>query len=348
MQARPCGIGHRKPSACLGFTFLFPVSLMPTPTATSSAVFAPARTGNGAWTCQSVPGWGALPAGETWQPTHGAIVTDKAGHVYASTDGPSGLVVLGADGSFLKSFKDVPTLHDMQLREETESGAPVECIYAIHLAGRQMLKMNAQTGEVMMTLRAPKAEYPGEADWRCTGVAVAPDGAIFVSDGYGNSRIHKFDAQGRHLLSFAGKGEADGLCNNCHTCAVDLRSGQPLLLVVDRENRRLSHFDLEGNFIRHLVGHLRRPCAVAFASDNRHVAVAELEGRVTILDEHNAPVAFLGDNPDRSQWANFNVPPQAWREALFTAPHGVCFDAKGDLLVMDWNANGRLSRLVRV
>ena len=114
----------------------------------------------------------------------------------------------------------------------------------------------------------------------------------------------------------------------------------------DRENRRIVRFDLEGQFVDTLATGLRRPCSVAFQGD--HVAVAELEGRVTILDRKGAEVAHLGDNPDAGQRANFDVPPAKWTEGLFTAPHGVCFDAQGSLYVQDWNRSGRISKLRRV
>ena len=115
----------------------------------------------------------------------------------------------------------------------------------------------------------------------------------------------------------------------------------------DRENRRLQHFDLDGNFVAVVTEGLRRPCAVSFGPDGR-VAVAELEARVTILDGANRQVAHLGDNPERGQWANYNVAPADWKPGLFTAPHGVSFDGEGNLYVMDWNASGRVSKLQRV
>lgn len=311
------------------------------------AVTEVAKTGNGEWTYQSVPGWAQLPAGESWQPTHGSIVVDKAGNVYASTNSKSGILVFKPDGSFLRAIKGYPAsgegFHGMVMHEE----GGVEYLYGACLGAHEVVKMKAETGEHVLTIKAPEAEY-GKGTWNCTGVAVAPDGSIFVTDGYGNSRIHKFDKEGKHLVSFAGKGAEDGKCVTCHTCAIDMRSGKPLLLVVDRENRRLSYFDLEGNFVRHITTHLRRPCSVSFSPDGKHLAVAELESRVTILDENNVPVAFLGDNPNRGHWANYGVPPAQWKEAVFTAPHGVCFDKNNDLFVMDWNSTGRFSRLVRV
>ena len=73
--------------------------------------------------------------------------------------------------------------------------------------------------------------------------------------------------------------------------------------MADREKRRLVHFDLEGNWIGVHASNLRRPCAVRILGDT--AAVAELESRVTLLDKTGTPLAFLGDNPNQTQWANF-------------------------------------------
>ena len=77
------------------------------------------------------------------------------------------------------------------------------------------------------------------------------------------------------------------------------------------------------------------------------LAVAELEARVTILDKSGTPVAFLGDNPDGKQWANFEVKPEDQHVGIFTAPHGITFATNGDLYVQDWNVTGRVTKLIR-
>ena len=73
--------------------------------------------------------------------------------------------------------------------------------------------------------------------------------------------------------------------------------------------------------------------------------MAELEARVVILDKTGTPVAFLGDNPDRKQWANFGVGVKDQKPGIFTAPHGLAFASNGDLYVQDWNQTGRVTKL---
>jgi hypothetical protein len=124
--------------------------------------------------------------------------------------------------------------------------------------------------------------------------------------------------------AWGGKGTTDGLFDCCHGLAVDTRYDQPLLLVCDRENRRLCHLDLDGKFVGTVTQHLRRTCQVSFQGD--YAVVSELEGRASILDKDNAPVAFLGDNPKKTQWANYQLQPNEIGAAFFSAAHGCHID----------------------
>jgi hypothetical protein len=116
-------------------------------------------------------------------------------------------------------------------------------------------------------------------------------------------------------------------------------------MVCDRENRRLCHFDLDGKYVGTVAEHLRRPCQVSFSGD--YAVVSELEGRVTVLDGDNVPIAFLGDNPQTTQWANYELDPHDIRVDLFSAAHGCLVDSDRNIFVSDWNRTGRVTKLAR-
>jgi hypothetical protein len=192
----------------------------------------------------------------------------------------------------------------------------------------------------------PQAGFKAPNEWRLTAAVPGPDVSILISHGYGDSRIFRFDKNGEYRSEFGGKGATNGLFDCCHGLAVDTRYDQPLLLVCDRENRRLCHLDFDGKFVGTVTQHLRRPCQVSFHED--FALVSELEGRVTILDRDNAPVAFLGDNPHKAQWANYQVQPKEIEPAFFSAAHGCHIDQRENIYVSDWNQTGRVSKLARV
>lgn len=300
-------------------------------------------TGSAGQTFQTVPNWGEIPDPVNIGPTHGGIVLDKKGNIYVSTDGPKGIHVFSPDGKLIRTMApEFSGIHGVCIREENGE----EFIYAAHLRGHQVLKLTLD-GKAVLTIPYPQEAdaYPEGKGYSPTGVAVAPNGDIFVVDGYGKSLVHKFDAAGKWLKTFGGKGKEDGQFMTCHGIVLDTRSGTPLLLICDRENRRLVHLDLEGNFVATITTDLRRPCSASIHGD--FVAIAELEGRVTILDKTNQQIAHLGDNPDQSLWAKFDAPPEVWKPGIFTAPHGISYDAEGNLYVQDWNKTGRVSKLVK-
>ena len=274
------------------------------------------KTGNGEWTYQIVSGWGQLPQGTAFGGTHGGIATDKAGNLYVSTQSSTGVLVYDGNGKLLKTIAtQYPEVHSLVHAEE----GGVEYFYATVQKGTPaenwiFVKMKTD-GTVVQKITAPReAGFNAPNEWRITAAVPGPDGSIYIANGYGDSRIFKFDKAGNYQAAYSSKGTADGQCNCSHGLAVDTRYGQPMLLVCDRENRRLSHYDFDGKLVSNVTLHMRRPCQVSFWGD--YAVVSELEGRVTILDKDNVPVAFLGDNPDREQWANYKLLPGRHQAAM--------------------------------
>lgn len=306
------------------------------------------RTGNGVWTYDVVPQWGQLPEGKQFGGTHGAISSDKAGNLYVSTQSETGVLVYEPTGRLVKTIANqYPEVHSLYWSVEDGN----EFFYATVQKGTPaenwlIVKMKMD-GTVVQKITAPaEAGFKLPNEWKVTAVVPGPEGSLYVANGYGDSRIFRFDKQGNYQSSFAGKGSEDGKCNCCHGLAVDTRYDQPLLLVCDRENMRLSHFDFDGKFVGHLAQHMRRPCQVSFHGD--HAVVSELQGRVTILDRDNVPVAFIGDNPQQSQWANYKLDPNSIPAAVFSAAHGCYIDHDANIYVSDWNHTGRVTKLTRI
>ena len=305
-------------------------------------------TGNGEWTYAVVPGWGILPAGTTFGGTHGAIGQDKAGNIYVSTQSDTGVLVYSSDGRLLRKIATAyPEIHSLVFA--TEGAA--EYIYATVQKGTAQenwlfLKMKTD-GSVVMKITAPaEAGFKSPNEWRITAAVPTPDGSIFIANGYGDSRIFRFDKNGNYKASYSEKGSGEGQLNCSHGLSLDTRYDQPLLLVCDRENRRLCHFDLDGRYVRTVTQHLRRPCQVSFHGE--YAVVSELEGRATILDLDNVPIAFVGDNPQKTQWAKYELDPGVIKPAVFSAAHGCFIDSEANIFVSDWNQTGRVTKLRRV
>jgi len=302
-------------------------------------------TGNGEWTYEVVPGWGALPAGTSFGGTHGAIAQDNAGNIYVSTQSETGVLVYAPDGRLIRRIaQEFPEVHSMVHAEENG----VEYFYTTVQKGTPkenwlFVKMKTDGTHVLKITAPPEAGFKAPNEWRITAAVPGTEGSIFIANGYGDSRIFQFDSKGNYRRSYSGKGSEPGSLNCSHGLTVDTRYGQPMLLVCDRENRRLCHFDLDGKYVDTVTQHLRRPCQISLHGD--YAVVSELEGRVTVLDRDNVPVAFLGDNPDKKQWANYDLDPKSIEATTFSAAHGCFVDREANIYVSDWNHVGRVMKM---
>jgi len=287
--------------------------------------------------------WGRLGDGKEIGNTHGCLVVDKDGNILANTDTEHAVIVYSPDGKVLRTWgKEFQGgLHGMCIR--TEEGK--EVLYLAHTRRHEIVKTTID-GKVLWAIGAPMASgiYQKEDQFNPTAVAVGPDGRIFAADGYGRSWIHIFDKDRNYVKSFGGPGDGPGKMHTPHGIWLDTRGKEPLLLVCDRENHRLQWFTMDGEHVRTMDKDLRRPCNVA-PLGNGGLVVADLAGRITLLDKDDKLVCHLGDNPDEKLRAQNGVKREQWKDGEFLSPHGVTVDTTGAIYVLDWNFLGRFCKL---
>lgn len=121
-----------------------------------------------------------------------------------------------------------------------------------------------------------------------TKAVVGPDKRVFVSDGYANAAVHVFTPEGKLVKSWGAPGNLVGEFNIVHSLCVDSRNR---VWVADRDNDRVQIFDTEGNVLHVITGIVY---AADVWTDNRHVYVGELDGRMSIYDMDYQLVAQIG------------------------------------------------------
>src|ERR1041385_1796896 len=294
----------------------------------------------------AVPDWLKLPEDRPKiGDTHGDVAVSSKGDVYVSVQDPqAGLQVYASDGRFLRNVPDAPSdFHGFVIRKQPDG----EFIFGARLSGQTILKMTLD-GKVVLNIPASaipdefknKNAKTGKTSVSLTGMDVAPNGDLYVTDGYASDYVHRFDRAGKYLKSFGGRKEPYGF-KTLHKIAIDPRFEPARIIGCDRANMRVVHLSLEGEFLGVVAKDLLLPAAVAIYGD--YAAIGELKGQVTILDKAGKVVLRLGSNTEPGVGGN-QVKPELWRPGVVVSPHGVAFNEHGDLFVAEYSVFGRVHR----
>ena len=210
--------------------------------------------GSGEYRYEVIEGWGKLPDDWTFHEVAAAAVDDKD-QVYCFTRGKHPVIVFDRDGNFLRSWGDGVF--------KRAHGATIGTDDTIFLTddGDHTVRKCTLDGRILMTIGVPgksSAYQSGEPFNRCTHVAFSPQGDIYVSDGYGNSRVHKYSPDGKLLLSWGESGSDPGQFNIVHNICTDKEGW---VYVADRENNRVQVFDGNGKYETQW-NNMHRPCAL--------------------------------------------------------------------------------------
>lgn len=311
-------------------------------------------TGHGAHAYEMIHDWGELPANIRYGNCHG-VCEDSHGRIYIhhtvhdSSESADSMVVFDEKGKFIKSWgKDFKGgAHGLHIRKEGRQ----EFLYLCDTV-RGIVAKTTLDGEEVFHLGYPDASpayKPGPDGQRPkyspTNLAVAPNGDIYVGDGYGSSYINQYNSKGDFIRSFGGLGSEAGKLEQPHGIWMDERGPQPLLVVADRRNGRLQYFTLDGRHHSFVYGVIY-PCH--FAIRGGEMLVPELYGRVTVMDRENRVVASLGQNPGGT-WRQLRTQArETFPVGQFVCPHGACYDHTGNIFVVEWVEVGRVTKLRRL
>ena len=312
--------------------------------------------GSGEHVYEVIHDWGELPPEIQYGNTHG-IGEDSQGFIYIchtvhkDSLSEDAMVVFDPNGKFVTSWG-----------QEFKSGA-----HGLHMhreGGEDFLYLCDKNRSIVVktTIKGEQVwaiGYPEQSDvyqpnatgqrpkYSPTNLAIAPDGGIYVADGYGSSYINQYDRKSNYIRTFGGKGDAAGKLNCPHGIIVDTRSaGDPILTVADRGNNRIQRFTLEGKHIDFVAG-TNMPCHFGY-STNGDVVVPDLAARVTLMDRDNKVIEHLGDD-SASEWQKTRTMSRdQFTPGKFIAPHGACFDHAGNIFVVEWVEVGRVTKLRKV
>jgi hypothetical protein len=300
------------------------------------------------------------------------VAFDKAGDVHrvvrpGLTEGHGITLVREADQEYLW-ISDPGFVFSTTLDEGDEEFAALFG-RGLHLdiRGGRVVKMTLH-GEIVAELPAPPtnpAYQSGPMGTYCPCATAVDEvrfggsGDIWVADGYGTSLVHRFDGTGHYLSTLSGE-EGAGRFACAHAVFIDRRPGKdPELYIADRHNQRVQVYDLQGAY-RRTFGDDFLDSPSAFAHWQDFLVIAELYGRLAVLDQDDALVGYIGADPDgpkqqdwptKPGWPNDLTengraqPPQLQHPHRFNSPHSLAVDADGALHISEWVIGGRYTRL---
>jgi DNA-binding beta-propeller fold protein YncE len=296
--------------------------------------------------------WPKLPPHVSWPEVSGVAI-DSRERVYLFNRGEHPVAIFQTDGTFLTSWGE-----GVFARPHGITIGPDDSVYCTDDLDHTVRKFTPD-GELLLTLGTsgkPSNTGATSVDYRTirqaagpfhfpTNLALSPTDEMYVADGYGNACVHKFTADGQHLLSWGEPGAGPGQFHVPHGIAVDRRG---VVYVADRENSRLQLFSPDGEFLSEWSNDIARPSQVCI-DPAENVVVAELGyiagmwpgtsapsddasgGRVSIFDINGRLQARWGGGQDPCAAGDF------------FAPHDIGIDASGAIYVSEvtWSAGGR-------
>ena len=281
--------------------------------------------GAGSHTYEVQEDWWQLPEGWNfgWIPAVGVDSQDRV-YVYSRSEHP--MVVFDREGNFLASWGDDVLVDAHGIFIDTEDN-----IYCVDRDAHIMHKFTSD-GELLMSVgNQGQPGEDGEPFNLPTDLALAPNGEMFISDGYGNARVHKYSPDGELIMSWGTPGTGPGEFDLPHCVRVDPRNR---VMVADRSNNRIQFFTLDGEYIEEWGG-LKHPDTIYIDEDDI-VYIAEMDQHLTIMTLDGEVITQWG-----SERGN-EVP-----GLFYACPHGIWVDSHGDMYMSEVQADGRLQKFIR-
>jgi len=297
--------------------------------------------GSGKYTYRVNEEWQRPPAGLDVRAC--AVSVDSQDRVYCfNRNAEHPVVIFDRDGNFLSSWGAGLFTFPHAIRIVQENGQDVVWLCDEH---HQQFQKFTTAGKLLQTVGekgarsdtgVPADDFTSQA-WRKvthgggpfnlpTDIAFAPDGSMFMTDGYGNARVHKFSPDAKHLFSWGEPGTAPGQFNLPHGVWIDRRGR---VLVADRENDRVQIFDQNGKLLSVWATELIGPAFFYVDNDDVVYIPEHNGGRISILTLDGERLARWGDGP------------------VHRSCHGIWVDSHSDLYVVQPGEWGRVRRVVK-
>ncbi|WP_439489836.1 6-bladed beta-propeller [Algoriphagus sp.] len=301
--------------------------------------------GHGDFQYQVDQNWGMLDPSKVPVNNCHEMVMDRKRRMIMVTDEPkNNVIIYDQSGKFLTSWTlGMDRAHGLTLVDEGDA----EYLWISDNAGRVV--KTTLDGKIMAEIASPKQEgiYTEKMAYVPTETTVAPNGDLYLADGYGSQFFLQYTKDGEFIRKFGGAGSDDAQFSTAHGITVDQRGGKaPTLLCTSRGHNSFKRFTMEGEYLETIFLPGAFVCRPVIKGDNLYAGVCwsrlrYLEqtpdsGFVTILDKDNKVVSNPGGTAP--EYRNGELQLMLQSEAIFKHCHDVCIDQDENIYVCQWNA----------
>jgi hypothetical protein len=269
------------------------------------------------------------------------MILDKKNRIFMTTTHPkNNILIYDRGGKILGSWgTDYPGAHGLTISEEGEE----EFLFITDPETHKVCKTTLK-GRKLFEINTPReiSDYKSEDQFKPTETAIAPNGDIYVADGYGLDFIIQYDKSGNYIRHFGGKGNKDDNFDCCHGIVFDSRDKNNSLLITSRSENVFKRFTPDGKHIETINLPSCYICRPVLKNGMLYFAVivtkdwGTYDGMLAVIDKNNSVISFPGGS--KPVYDNSQLIASVYDQSTFFNPHDVCVDNDEDIYVPQWNS----------
>lgn len=312
--------------------------------------------GHGDFKYQVDEKWGILDSSKfPVNNCHEMVMDRKKRMILLTDEAKNNVIIYDQSGKYLDSWTlNLPAAHGLTLVDEGDE----EYLWIVDNGGK-VLKTTLD-GKVVSQISSPITDgiYEQNMPYVPTETAVAPNGDLYIADGYGSQYFLQYDSAGNFIRKFGGDGHEDHQFKTAHGITIDQRGGkEPTLLCTSRGHNSFKRFTMDGKYLETIFLPGAFVCRPVIDGDELYAGVCwsrlkyleqmDNSGFVTILNSENKVVSNPGGTAP--SYINGELQLMIQKSPIFRHCHDVCIDQDKNIYVCQWNAGKSYPvKLIRV